>query len=95
MPKRRPPAAVWKIIRRLIWERDRGRCTHCHKRVSLSECHIDHIRAGKLADNKFRNLRTLCRRCHVLRAEPHHRGMIAGALRDGIIRPDWRKHVWE
>lgn len=41
------------------------------------------------------NLRTLCRRCHVLRSDRRHRGMIAGALRDGIIPADWRREVWE
>jgi 5-methylcytosine-specific restriction endonuclease McrA len=95
MPKHRPPAAVWKTIRVLIWTRDGGRCTHCHKLVSVKACHIDHIQAGKLAGNELRNLRTLCRRCHVLRADSHHRGMISAALRDGIIPPDWRKEVWE
>ena len=37
----------------------------------------------------------LCRRCHVLRADKRHRGMIANALRDGIIPPNWRELVWE
>jgi hypothetical protein len=31
----------------------------------------------------------------VLRADPRHRGMIAAALRDGIIGADWRDYVWE
>jgi len=43
----------------------------------------------------FISLRTLCRRCHVLRKDMRHRGMIASALRDGIIPPDWRGLVWE
>jgi hypothetical protein len=63
--------------------------------VALEECHIDHIKSGKLGSNKLSNLRTLCRRCHVLRADNRHRGMIASALRDGIIPPDWRGLVWE
>jgi len=62
--------------------------------VALNECHCDHIRSGKLASNEMANLRTLCRRCHVLRADNRHRGMIAAALRDGIIPPDWRGLVW-
>jgi hypothetical protein len=48
-----------------------------------------------LANNKFSNLRTLCRRCHVLRADMRHRGMVAAALRDGIIPWNWRELVWE
>jgi 5-methylcytosine-specific restriction endonuclease McrA len=95
MPKHRPPDAVWKVIRELIWNRDGRRCVHCHEDVSLRTCHIDHIRSGKLATNEFKNLRTLCRRCHALRLDPRHRGMIAEALRDGIIGPNWRKETWE
>ena len=41
------------------------------------------------------NLRTLCRRCHALRADGRHRGLIYKALRDGRIPPDWRDLVWE
>jgi 5-methylcytosine-specific restriction endonuclease McrA len=61
----------------------------------LEAAEIDHIHSGKLATNKFKNLRTLCRRCHVLRADHRHAGMIASALRDGVIPPNWRELVWE
>lgn len=95
MPNKRPPREVWANIRRIIWKRDGGRCVRCKDEVPLNACHIDHIQSGKRGTNEFRNLRTLCRRCHVLRADPRHRGMIAAALRDGIISADWRTHVWE
>jgi 5-methylcytosine-specific restriction enzyme A len=70
-------------------------CVRCHTPLKFDEFHCDHIKSGKFGDNKLRNLRTLCRRCHVLRADSRHRGMIANALRDGIIPPDWRSLVWE
>jgi 5-methylcytosine-specific restriction endonuclease McrA len=70
-------------------------CVRCKKPLKLTECHIDHIRSGKLAGNELSNLRTLCRRCHVLRADMRHRGMVASALRDGIIPFNWRELVWE
>jgi 5-methylcytosine-specific restriction endonuclease McrA len=95
VPRKRPPEEIWQERRRETWERDAGRCTHCGVTVALDECHIDHIRSGKLGGNELANLRTLCRRCHVLRADNRHRGMVAGALRDGIIPPDWRGLVWE
>ncbi len=63
--------------------------------MPLDRCHIDHIRPGKLGSNELNNLRVLCRRCHVLRADKRHRGMIATALRDGIIPPDWRQYAWD
>ena len=96
MPKKRPPKEIWQeVLRPIVWKRDGGRCTHCRAAVALDECHTDHIKSGKLGSNKLSNLRTLCRRCHVLRADNRHRGMIASALRDGIIPPDWRGLVWE
>jgi hypothetical protein len=45
--------------------------------VGIDECHIDHIQSGKRGSNEMPNLRTLCRRCHVLRADHRHQGMIA------------------
>jgi len=56
---------------------------------------IDHIISGKHGTNDDGNLRVLCRRCHILRADRRHRGMIAAALRDGIIPPTWRALVWD
>jgi 5-methylcytosine-specific restriction enzyme A len=95
MPKRRPPKETWQIQREQVWNRDGRKCVRCGTPQELNECHIDHIHSGKLANNSNKNLRTLCRRCHVLRADPRHRGMIASALRDGIIPPNWRQLVWE
>jgi 5-methylcytosine-specific restriction endonuclease McrA len=78
-----------------VWLRDGRRCTHCNLPVEFKKCHIDHVQSGKRGSNGMRNLRTLCRRCHVLRADNRHRGMVAAALRDGIIPPNWRELVWE
>jgi 5-methylcytosine-specific restriction enzyme A len=96
MPKKRMPKDIWfKKTRPLIWKRDGHKCTRCGKNVTLEECHIDHIVSGKFGTNHHDNLRTLCRRCHVLRADFRHQGMISKALKDGIIPPNWREHVWE
>jgi 5-methylcytosine-specific restriction protein A len=95
MPKSRPPREVWSAIRLFVWTRDGKACIRCKKNVDLNRCHIDHILSGKTASNRFSNLRTLCRSCHVLRADNRHRGMIAKALADGIIPYNWRELVWE
>lgn len=95
MPKKRPPREVWNELRRLVWERDGGRCAHCQSRVALDSFHCDHIQSGKRGTNQLSNLRTLCRRCHVLRACHRHHGMIAKAISDGIIPWDWRPLVWD
>lgn len=96
MPKKRQPREVWEKTRRRIWERDGGVCQYPYGKhpVALAECHIDHIRSGKLASNADSNLRVLCRMHHVLRADIRHQGMIASALRAGIIPPNWRELVW-
>ena len=101
MPRRRQPRAVWRVTRLRVWHRDQGHCQGPYCRdlaawsLAVDRAHIDHIESGKRGSNADSNLRTLCRRCHVLRADMRHRGMISHALRDGIIPPDWRHLVWD
>jgi 5-methylcytosine-specific restriction endonuclease McrA len=95
MPKKRLSRELWDLKREKVWRRDGGKCVRCRNPLALTECHIDHIRSGKLGTNEMSNLRTLCRRCHVLRACHRHQGMIARALADGIIPFNWRELVWE
>ena len=92
---KRQEISIWHKTRKRIWERDNHKCIHCGKEVKLKECHVDHIIRVKKGGNKDDNLRTLCRRCHVLRKDFGHRGMIASALRIGIIDHNWRNEVWE
>ena len=95
MPKKRQPRELWAATRVHVLERDGYKCVRCSAALAVETAHIDHITSGKHGTNHLANLRTLCRRCHVLRADMRHRGMIAAALRDGIIPPDWRSLVWE
>jgi 5-methylcytosine-specific restriction protein A len=98
--RRRLARELWQKRRREVWERDGGYCRgpYCVAAapIPLEQAHIDHmLPLAKGGSNNLANLRVLCRRCHVLRADNHHRGMIAAALRDGIIPADWRPLVWE
>jgi 5-methylcytosine-specific restriction endonuclease McrA len=100
MRLRRPPQAVWQLLRAEVWARDSESCCgpYCVDAPSLplKVVHIDHIvPLSKGGSNHIDNLRVLCRRCHVLRAGHEHQGMIAAALRDGVIPPDWRPLVWD
>lgn len=95
MPKKRQPKEIWADTRRRILARDGFKCAKCAVSLAENTAHIDHIKSGKLATNADSNLRCLCRRCHVLRADMRHRGMIAKALEDGIIPANWRELVWE
>ena len=95
MPKNRQPKEVWMITRERIWVRDDKKCVRCNLPLTLDECHIDHIKSGKMGSNEDKNLRTLCIACHVLRADLRHSGMRATAISKGIIPPKWRHLVWE
>lgn len=95
MPKKRQPKEIWAITRERIWLRDNQKCIKCNKELSLKECHIDHIVSGKTGTNEDSNLRTLCIKCHVLRADLRHDGMRANAIKKGIIPPNWRQLVWK
>lgn len=102
MRRRRQPRAIWQQTRKRVWQRDQGRCQgpYCQDKLPdsllLNQAHIDHVRELYYGGtNASTNLRTLCRRCHVLRANKSHQGMIAPALRDGIIPVNWRPLVWE
>lgn len=95
MPRRRQPRELWHLTRLRVLEAYNYRCARCGCVLTVSTAHIDHIQSGKLGSNHFSNLRPLCRRDHVLRLDPRHRGMIARALQLGIIPANWRELVWE
>ena len=96
---------IWNKTRKRVWERDDKKCVRCGVEVVLTRkevretkkavANIDHIVRVKKGGNKDENLRTLCKRCHVLRKDMAHRGMGATALKEGIIGPGWRDEVWE
>lgn len=98
---RRQSLTVWMKTREQVHNRDLGRCQgpYCADKppwsLPLDEAQIDHIKSGLSASNDLNNLRTLCRRCHALRADSNHRRMIASALREGIIPPNWRPLAWD
>jgi 5-methylcytosine-specific restriction protein A len=95
MPKSRQPKEIWQVTRLRVLERDGYCCVRCQVPLGIDTAQVDHIQSGKRGDNRMSNLRTLCRRCHVLRADHRHRGMTAKAIADGIIPPDWRSLVWK
>lgn len=95
MPRKRPSKEMWDDLRLKVLARDGYQCVRCSIPLAVDTAHIDHIRSGKLGTNALSNLRTLCRKCHVLRLDFRHRGMIANALRDGVIPPNWRELCWE
>jgi 5-methylcytosine-specific restriction protein A len=95
MPRKRLKKEEWDEKRRRVLVRDGNKCVRCGLPLTERTAHIDHIQSGKWGTNEMVNLRSLCRRCHVLRVDMRHRGMIAGALRDGVIPANWRELVWD
>jgi len=97
MPKSRQPFEIWRETRLRVLKRGGYVCARPGCGVALTEetAHIDHIVSGRLGSNHVSNLRALCRRCHVLRLDGRHRGMIGEALRDGVVGADWREGLWE
>jgi hypothetical protein len=53
-------------------------------RVVLAAAHLD----GDPTNNRMKNLRALCQRCHMLHDRPHHLAQRAGSLTDG----GWRQN---
>ena len=52
--------ARWPDLEQMTWQRT--------TRVVLAAAHLDH----NPRNNRLRNLRSLCQRCHLLHDRPHH-----------------------
>jgi 5-methylcytosine-specific restriction protein A len=92
MPRRRLPKMM-QPLRQILWERSGGLCQYPYRShpVPLEEAHVDRIGSGS---NALSNFRTLCRFHKILRAASLDQQLVARALADGIIPPNWRELVW-
>lgn len=72
---RNPPD--WAERRRVVYERDNGRCVRCGFELELEHCHIHHVvRRAHGGSHAYHNLVTLCRDCHGLM--PGHERVYGG-----------------
>jgi hypothetical protein len=72
------PDGRWFDVKRHIWRSDRGKpaawpnveeATRIRRtRIVLAAAHLDH----DPSNNRPRNLRSLCQRCHLIHDRPHH-----------------------
>jgi len=72
------PDGRWFDVTRQAWRNGRGRVVHGPEpieaaalrltRVILAAAHLDH----DPTNNRRRNLKSLCQRCHMLHDRPHH-----------------------
>ncbi|XHX80901.1 MAG: HNH endonuclease [Stenomitos frigidus ULC029] len=93
--------AAWFKLRKVIWQRDHGRCCspHCSWRslwsLTLDQCEIDHIiPISRNGSNDPTNLRTLCKPCHALRADPSHERLRNRLVRQGRLPVSYKKLLW-
>ena len=62
-------ARRWAAVRRAVFERDDYRCVECGRPGRLEAHHEPPLRAG--ADPyDLAGIKTLCRRCHIVRHRP-------------------------
>ena len=68
--KRRRRRSISKSDIRKLWERQKGRCARCGKKLNPHAYHVDHKRPLALGgSNSIRNLQLLCPECHMLKTQ--------------------------
>jgi len=73
---RKRGATVEKVERRLVFERDQGRCHLCGKKVNLKNWHLDHIiPLARGGEHSYRNVAVSCPRCN-MRKQNKMRGQL-------------------
>lgn len=88
-------ASEWRQLRIQIYNRDKGICQHCRKRIPFKEVHIDHIKPLSLGgNNRPLNLRTLCQTCHALRDDKAHLHMRNTFVKQGKLTKKHLKKLW-
>lgn len=71
----------WTKLRRVVLERDRFTCQHCHRVGGNLEC--DHIvNEAKGGTNELSNLQALCRECHKVKTQQESIDGIYGVVKD-------------
>jgi hypothetical protein len=71
--------------RRLILEREEGRCFYCLKKINDSSTVFDHVARRSLGDHGFRNIVASCRRCNNRKGESAGEDLLRVLFREGYI----------
>ena len=71
--------------RRLILEREEGRCFYCLKKVNDSSAVFDHVSRRSLGDETYRNIVASCRRCNNRKGESGGEDLLRVLFREGFI----------
>ena len=80
-------------VKRLVWERDGGRCVLCHRNDGQPDAHIVARSHGGLGIPE--NIVTLCPRCHYRYDQTDERHALRARLEEYIKRfyPDWTEEA--
>ena len=84
-----------------LWVCDHGRCQgpYCRDKpawsLALEACYVARLKSAPLNRETEATWHILCRRCYVLRADSLRVGLIASALGDDMLGPEWRALVWQ
>lgn len=65
-PGRRYTGRRWDVVRRYVYDRDRGECRECGASYRLLHCHHK-TPVSRKGSYQTWNLETLCHRCHARR----------------------------
>ena len=56
----------WKNMRKVIYDKYKGKCTKCHKSFSPNKMHVHHLTYKRIGNEKESDLILLCEKCHSL-----------------------------
>ncbi len=71
--------------RRLILEREDGRCFYCLKKINDSSAVFDHVARRSTGDETYRNVVASCRRCNNRKGESGGEDLLRVLFREGFI----------
>ncbi|MHC4413914.1 MAG: HNH endonuclease [Planctomycetota bacterium] len=74
--------------RRLILEREGGRCFYCLKKINESNFVIDHVVSRPTIDDSYRNVVATCRRCNNRKGESAAEDLLRVLYREGYVSAD-------
>ncbi len=74
--------------RRLIIEREEGRCFYCLRKLGESRLAVDRVSSYPPGDDGYRNVVASCRRCNTRKGESSAEDLLRVLFREGFVTSD-------
>ncbi len=74
--------------RRLIQEREGGRCFYCRKKINETSVAFDHVSPRPPGNNSYRNVVAACRRCNNRKGDSAGEDLLRVLYREGAVTSD-------